>query len=254
MRKAFTLIELLVVIAIIAILAAILFPVFSRAKVAAKGAVTSSNLRQIAMGTLLYAGDYDDMTVLYETPQIDTTPQNQMYMIQRLHPYVKSLDLYWDAMTQRAPIPRPMEPLNEVGYWGSWTTYANLSANAHGLFGYRIPGEEFTYGRSFSAQEELAKRCMFINTAWPGEGPQWGHHIFLNSWAMQPNYGNPNQFWSNNVWNARERYHNTNIVAYGDGHVGRVKSDIFIPPGGDLMTHYVGAKLAFWGSYWDPSI
>lgn len=59
-RKAFTLIELLVVIAIIAILAAILFPVFARAKVAAKKTVGISNQKQINLAILMYATDYDD--------------------------------------------------------------------------------------------------------------------------------------------------------------------------------------------------
>jgi prepilin-type N-terminal cleavage/methylation domain-containing protein len=59
-RKAFTLIELLVVIAIIAILAAILFPVFAQAKIAAKKATSISNINQFGKAMLLYASDYDD--------------------------------------------------------------------------------------------------------------------------------------------------------------------------------------------------
>lgn len=59
-RKGFTLIELLVVIAIIAILAAILFPVFAQAKVAAKKAADLSNVKQIGTSTILYLNDYDD--------------------------------------------------------------------------------------------------------------------------------------------------------------------------------------------------
>ncbi|CAN5412915.1 hypothetical protein BH11ARM2_BH11ARM2_15070 [soil metagenome] len=59
-REAFTLIELLVVIAIIAILAAILFPVFARVKEAAKKTACLSNLRQIGTGLTLYLGDNDD--------------------------------------------------------------------------------------------------------------------------------------------------------------------------------------------------
>ena len=60
MNKAFTLIELLVVIAIIAILAAILFPVFAQAKAAAKKVSCVSNLRQIGMAAIMYADDNDE--------------------------------------------------------------------------------------------------------------------------------------------------------------------------------------------------
>jgi prepilin-type N-terminal cleavage/methylation domain-containing protein len=66
-NQAFTLIELLVVIAIIAILAAILFPVFSRAKEAAKKTACISNARQIGAGVMLYLGDYDGtFPILYD--------------------------------------------------------------------------------------------------------------------------------------------------------------------------------------------
>ena len=63
LRSAFTLIELLVVIAIIAILAAILFPVFAQAKASAKNTQDLMNLRQVGLSSLLYAADSDDRYV-----------------------------------------------------------------------------------------------------------------------------------------------------------------------------------------------
>jgi len=59
-KKGFTLIELLVVIAIIAILAAILFPVFARAREKARQTTCLSNVKQITLAALMYAGDWDE--------------------------------------------------------------------------------------------------------------------------------------------------------------------------------------------------
>jgi prepilin-type N-terminal cleavage/methylation domain-containing protein len=64
-QSGFTLIELLVVIAIIAILAAILFPVFAQAKLAAKKITAVSNCKEIVLGAIMYSNDYDDTCVSY---------------------------------------------------------------------------------------------------------------------------------------------------------------------------------------------
>jgi prepilin-type N-terminal cleavage/methylation domain-containing protein/prepilin-type processing-associated H-X9-DG protein len=67
-RLGFTLIELLVVIAIIAILAAILFPVFSQARAKAYQSACLSNIRNVAMATAMYAQDWDEKFMLHITP------------------------------------------------------------------------------------------------------------------------------------------------------------------------------------------
>ena len=88
MKKAFTLIELLVVIAIIAILAAILFPVFAQAKLAAKKTQSLSNVKQQALGIMMYAGDADDVLPFSEYGGNGFGDQVQWYAT--VHPYIKS--------------------------------------------------------------------------------------------------------------------------------------------------------------------
>ncbi len=91
MRKAFTLIELLVVIAIIAILAAILFPVFSRAREKARQASCQSNLKQLALGFLMYAQDYDEKFPAYYPGDPYYTGY---WWAWKIYPYIKNTQIY----------------------------------------------------------------------------------------------------------------------------------------------------------------
>src|SRR5687768_5924591 len=80
--KGFTLIELLVVIAIIAILAAILFPVFARARENARRSSCQSNLKQIGLGFAQYTQDYDEkmpITIYWTGAAVDTTQNGRGY-------------------------------------------------------------------------------------------------------------------------------------------------------------------------------
>jgi prepilin-type N-terminal cleavage/methylation domain-containing protein/prepilin-type processing-associated H-X9-DG protein len=96
MKKAFTLIELLVVIAIIAILAAILFPVFAQAKAAAKGTAELSNTNQLNLAALMYNGDYDD----YYTFALDNAWQHTW--ASNIQPYVKSVAAFYSPFDTAA--------------------------------------------------------------------------------------------------------------------------------------------------------
>jgi len=97
-RRAFTLIELLVVIAIIAILAAILFPVFAQAKEAAKKTSCLSNTKQLNLGFLMYANDYDDWTVMFKNAVTDDANGNwvsggEWYDL--VQPYLKNFGIIY---------------------------------------------------------------------------------------------------------------------------------------------------------------
>ena len=88
-RSAFTLIELLVVIAIIAILAAILFPVFARARENARRSSCQSNLKQIALGAIQYSQDYDEQ-VLPIRSDLNAAVAKYFAWSDILQPYIKS--------------------------------------------------------------------------------------------------------------------------------------------------------------------
>src|SRR5579862_1239618 len=99
-KRAFTLIELLVVIAIIAILAAILFPVFAQAREKARAISCLSNTKQLGLAVMMYVQDYDEtypLTAFWN--DVGGTPgfaaNFYLWSSQRCtQPYIKNTDIY----------------------------------------------------------------------------------------------------------------------------------------------------------------
>jgi len=91
-KKGFTLIELLVVIAIIAILAAILFPVFAQAREKARQTTCLNNIKQIALATLMYTEDWDERFPAYDWTTV-TINRGQSAAV-RVSPYIKNKKIF----------------------------------------------------------------------------------------------------------------------------------------------------------------
>ena len=131
-KSAFTLIELLVVIAIIAILAAILFPVFAQAKAAAKATACLSNTKQIALGGLMYANDYDDAFLpayaltpsAWELPAVqETNPLS--FWSDLVQPYIKNGQTTISGYQQSTPPGLMNDPGASVASENASTEYKN---------------------------------------------------------------------------------------------------------------------------------
>ena len=159
--RGFTLIELLVVIAIIAILAAILFPVFARARKQARKTMCISNCKQMGLGVMMYTQDYDE-----------TYPSAQWHMelptwpspaYQRVHllcqPYIKNTQV--GICPEDTQVYTWANQRMSYGYHGpgGWNSTADPNAMAWS-------GPNFIYGRSEAAITAPASVWMIIDL-WP---------------------------------------------------------------------------------------
>jgi len=188
-RKAFTLIELLVVIAIIAILAAILFPVFAQAKLAAKKTSDLSNIKQLGTSVQIYLGDNDDTypltvpgnngTTLFTMP-VDRTATaspglRQAFYGNALQPYVKNWQMYngpeatieWNPFGAQTPKPVVDHAYVLNTYLNNWVATASPNPASTvvywpGFSDHKIPG----YGVSYPLI--YMKTTTWLSSAYPG--------------------------------------------------------------------------------------
>jgi prepilin-type N-terminal cleavage/methylation domain-containing protein/prepilin-type processing-associated H-X9-DG protein len=167
-RHGFTLIELLVVIAIIAILAAILFPVFARAREKARQSSCASNLKQITLGLLMYAQDYDERFPIEFFGWGDITPTWREVTV----PYIKNTQVYQCPSESAWTWTYGMDPNWTVwngGYYGETLKLAKFERPAETLlvgenrdndWPVNIPGS--TYG-AIQLRHNEGANCSFVD-------------------------------------------------------------------------------------------
>jgi prepilin-type N-terminal cleavage/methylation domain-containing protein len=214
-RRGFTLIELLVVIAIIAILAAILFPVFSKARDQARQTKCVSNLSQLAKALMTYMNDYDQrIPIPYYRP--DWSQWYHDTWRERLQPYCKDRGIFF------CPTPTPpYEPAqyapghygntsgdNTVGHYGMNLAIANPKNNGD-------PNDTLSL-----VEVPLPAETIFIGENKDGD------------WSLEPG-----TVWEMFGWDgAAFPYHNEGACfIFGDGHATWMK-----------MTHVDADNFYYW--------
>jgi prepilin-type N-terminal cleavage/methylation domain-containing protein/prepilin-type processing-associated H-X9-DG protein len=131
-KRGFTLIELLVVVAIIALLAAILFPVFARAREQARKASCQSNLKQLGLAVAMYIQDYDGMYPYAYMGYYNAAGQ-PMYWFNLYDPYVKNKQV-WICPTARQQASTDIRTTYGVnGAGGNWTRASTAPYHAGGF-------------------------------------------------------------------------------------------------------------------------
>ncbi len=224
-RRAFTLIELLVVIAIIAILAAILFPVFARAREAARATSCKSNLKQIGTAFMMYAQDYDETMVSGRPADPHTAALTNYHAYNgwpsHLQPYTKNKQMFY---CPSSPAAKPADYLNPavnptVAYpaqhyaynWDFWACGAGIGSDGAG-------------GRSLAAVQAPAD-ILLVSDATNGT------RFFVSSTNTMAS--------ATAIVSSTNRHSEGINIAFGDGHVKFMNSKSviarFVPGTGSTL-------------------
>jgi prepilin-type N-terminal cleavage/methylation domain-containing protein/prepilin-type processing-associated H-X9-DG protein len=204
MRKGFTLIELLVVIAIIAILAAILFPVFARAREKARQTSCLSNMKQLGLGLMMYAEDFDEMLPGWRA-QGHCDTDDVFIWKHVIYPYVNNHQIYICPSSR----------------WTSFNTCGNYHPAANAM---HLPS---SYGMNCVLGRGLPQgSCPLSKILRPAEVIALGeanHNLF-----RPLHHDDPNDHSCGTNWPA---VHNDGLnVTYTDGHAKWSKRDRVYTP------------------------
>lgn len=235
-KSAFTLIELLVVIAIIAILAAILFPVFARAKLSAKNTSALSNVKQVMTACIQYTTDFDDTAPIYMDEYFAFWPAQGTYngWPRLFLPYTKNKEIVYDPV-----IGAPTRELNQrptniaIDMWYSYFPQIHMAFNGFPSIDIRW-SDEWAGPRTMTGMEYLTERMAFatdeprtVREADASSSPYWQNGFTFERTAICPSYSlaerghyqqYPADLDSTSIYMG-SRAHNYNVlIGFGDGH------------------------------------
>jgi prepilin-type N-terminal cleavage/methylation domain-containing protein/prepilin-type processing-associated H-X9-DG protein len=235
-KRGFTLIELLVVIAIIAILAAILFPVFAQARDKARGAACLSNAKQQALAFHMYAQDYDEIAVptyygMYSTPPI----LGHWSWSKLLVPYVKNKAVYTC-------------PSAPNGNWDA-AVYTKAAGNCNSdvlsdcewptVIGYGLNPK--ISGKAIASVDKPADTIAIVETRYYYPGHPSYNAAYGGSYSAYPSDsaidpGAKIAGWTYSKSLTANRHNDGNNVAFADGHAKWMRWEVITDP----------AKVGLW--------
>lgn len=242
--QAFTLIELLVVIAIIAILAAILFPVFARARENARRSSCQSNVKQIMLGVMQYTQDYDEKYPFIYINQT-TAPASFTPWFAVVQPYLKSAqilkcpsDTTNTSLYGQAPCSY-MANFAIGGYANDSSVFSNRSLSALAAPATTVfmadGGSQAGTGTPTPANNSVNETSVEKPSAFilqdPGANITSGAcaSCTTQSPAAQPGWGGP-----------RVRHLQTSVVGFADGHVKSMRAEQWYYSGSNWLNPNVG--------------
>lgn len=243
-HRGFTLIELLVVIAIIAILAAILFPVFAQAKAAAKKTQSLSNVKQLDLASLMYAGDSDDNFCAEGEPNASNGWGWQMTWQMETLPYMKNYGIFLDPSDSHTG-PNWSGPMfsypgngifagNCAPSWGGWDMVGVIQSNRSWVNNYNaarsatsipLPSETIIFATRF----KMHPTSWMYSEGIRGVFDPWAATL-LNSDGVDNGMSLPGQ--GNGPWSAPvpgyngviyDGYAGASPFAFTDGHAKTLK-------------------------------